>query len=342
MSNQAIPLDILLGILSWLPVKSLFRFKIVSKEWLFLINDPYFIRLHLNQLVKTRNNVNIIVKRRESGELVSLGFASSVNLDDTREFNNAQVLGSCNGILCLINEIRSTLIVLWNISTGEYNVLPYEPVELRSWPQVYRSTLYGFGYDASNDDYKFVRIVQEETNFLGPWLRTDLKVYSLKTNTWRSCKEIPNYYLSNYWGSACTTFVYGALHWLGSKENMCGSRRNVIAFDVATEKHRLIELLNDMERKASNIALAALRGCLCAMATCFDRKVRVWMMTDYGVKESWAIMCYLQDQSLCDAYLKLLLNDMEGEEFKDADRPQLDNYCYFPPVVFTESLVKLG
>ncbi|XVF39336.1 hypothetical protein PTKIN_Ptkin01aG0026400 [Pterospermum kingtungense] len=254
MSNQVIPQDIVLSILSLLPVKSFFRFKSVSKEWLSLINDPYFIKLQLKQSVKTRNNLKIILQEIESDQLLSLGFASVNYLDIPKELSHTKLVDSCNGILCLLDGSqthRSTM--LWNISTGEYKVveLPY------SWHQVNLLTLYGFGYDSFNDDYKVVRIVQKETNCVSgsPSLITEVKVYSLKTNSWRSCEESPNYYI--------------------------------------LEKHHRIELLDNMERQKYNIALGALRGCFCAMATGFDNKVHVWMMKDYGVKESWMLMCCL-------------------------------------------------
>ncbi|XVF39337.1 hypothetical protein PTKIN_Ptkin01aG0026500 [Pterospermum kingtungense] len=343
MSNQVISQDIVLSILSLLPVKSLFRFKSVSKEWLSLIDDPFFIKLHLKQSVKTRNNFKIILKGIVSDELLSLGFASVNYLDIPKELNHTKLVGSWNGILCLLNGSQThRSIMLWNISTEEYKVLPDEPMELPySWDKGYTSSvLYGFGYDSFNDDYKVVRIAQKETKFSVSPLITEVKIYSLKTNSWRSCEEIPNYYvLSNCWGMVDCIFVCGALHWFGR----VGSVKRVMAFDVAVEKHHTIELLDNMERGTYNIALGALRGCLCAMATGFDFKVQVWMMKDYGVKESWTIMHCLQNQHLFFAYLKLLwCDEIKGEEFKD-EASQLEKYRSFaqPVINCTESLVKL-
>lgn len=44
----SLPLDIISYILSRLPVKSLLRFKCVSKSWCSLISYPQFIRMNLN------------------------------------------------------------------------------------------------------------------------------------------------------------------------------------------------------------------------------------------------------------------------------------------------------
>lgn len=49
-----LPLDIIFDILSRLPVRSLMRFKCVSKDWLSLIGDPSFVDAHL-QIAKADN-----------------------------------------------------------------------------------------------------------------------------------------------------------------------------------------------------------------------------------------------------------------------------------------------
>ncbi|XVF39341.1 hypothetical protein PTKIN_Ptkin01aG0026900 [Pterospermum kingtungense] len=242
---------------------------------------------------------------------------------------------------------------MWNISLGESKVLPDEPTEPYVLGEVYREIYYGFGYDSFNNDYKLVRIVQDELSTYDsysespPWFSTEVKVYSLKTNSWRSCEQIPNYHFSqNYWGMEYYTFVCGALHWLGTKEIpwwRTSTRELIIAFDVATEKHHPIELPNGMEDKRFR-ALGAFRGCLCAIIE-NGFKVYIWVMKDYGVKESWTMMHCLPDQSQSVVYLKLLWYDVKGEEFKDEDFPQhwkeFDYFLCPKAVICTESFVKL-
>ncbi|CAK9142904.1 unnamed protein product [Ilex paraguariensis] len=48
VSSCNLPQDLIVEILSRLPVKSLLRFKSVSKPWLALINNPKLISLHLS------------------------------------------------------------------------------------------------------------------------------------------------------------------------------------------------------------------------------------------------------------------------------------------------------
>ncbi|KAL0414846.1 UNVERIFIED_CONTAM: hypothetical protein Sradi_1686300 [Sesamum radiatum] len=59
--------EVLSEVLSRLPVKSLLRFKCVSKFWVELINTPYFISLHLHNYSKQRARVNIIQLLIQSG-----------------------------------------------------------------------------------------------------------------------------------------------------------------------------------------------------------------------------------------------------------------------------------
>ncbi|XP_017981158.1 PREDICTED: F-box protein CPR30 [Theobroma cacao] len=173
-----------------------------------------------------RNNRNIIFKDVESGKLLSVDF-DSIDFQNLKAINNPlkhlsgcgadddygdiQVFGSCNGLLCLINK-RYRIIELWNISTGDYKVLPDELLKVTGasgeiW------YFYGFGYDSINDDYKIVRVAQE-IDSRNHTLISEVKVYSLK----------------------------------------------------------------------------ALQGCLCIITTCFNDEVNIWMMKDYGVKESWTIL----------------------------------------------------
>ncbi|XWS23579.1 hypothetical protein CRYUN_Cryun28dG0027100 [Craigia yunnanensis] len=293
MSNQTIPLDIVYGILSQLPVKALLRFKSVSKEWFCLINDPYFIKLHLRQSMKTyRNNLNIILKENASGKLFSADF-DYVNLDNPRELNHPIKRRPGEELDDDYDNTEVDTRVVEYID-GDYKVLPDQPVEL---PQLQQLTFYGFGYDSINDDYKLVRIVQKIDVSRSLPLISEVKAYCLKTNTWRKGEVIPNYYFHKSWRTS-GWFLCGALHWLGVKERVeerkseCSECLNssVIAFDVETEKYHIIELLDNMKRETYNMALGALGGCLCMITISLDSEVIVWMMKDYGVKESWTML----------------------------------------------------
>ena len=52
-----LPTGIVMDILSWLPLKSLFNCRYVCKTWLQIISDPHFAKLHLS-----RSSMNILIK----------------------------------------------------------------------------------------------------------------------------------------------------------------------------------------------------------------------------------------------------------------------------------------
>ena len=56
-----IPRDIITDVLSRVPVKSLLRFRCVSKPWCSLIDSPHFVKTHLNRSVDNRTNLTLIL-----------------------------------------------------------------------------------------------------------------------------------------------------------------------------------------------------------------------------------------------------------------------------------------
>lgn len=121
MSN--FPVDLIVDILSRLPVKPLVRFRCVSKPWCALIDDPDFIKLHLNRSINTKSHLNLILN---DCSLSSVNFDS---LDNATKLKSPlkwtdfgiEVLGSCNGLICLYNSEED--VCIWNPSTRKHRKL---------------------------------------------------------------------------------------------------------------------------------------------------------------------------------------------------------------------------
>ncbi|XP_047335423.1 F-box protein CPR1-like [Impatiens glandulifera] len=129
-----LPDDIRYEILSRLPVKSLLRFRVISRFWLTLIDSPNFIKSHLKQSVKTKNNLYLILSYYNPG-LFDFSRLCRMDLDSVEalegdgilqlvEINgnpmrhhryNNRIWGTCDGLLCLSNKKQATLS--WNPST---------------------------------------------------------------------------------------------------------------------------------------------------------------------------------------------------------------------------------
>ncbi|KAK4425975.1 F-box protein CPR1 [Sesamum alatum] len=183
-----LPLELLSEVLTRLPVKSLLRFKCVSKFWVDLINTPYFISSHLHNYSKRRRRINIIqlrLQRRYNND----GCFRTLHLDSagnqyTAEARNLTVplydpgdenhyvfvagTGTCNGLLCLW--LPEEPLVFWNPSTHQY----------RHGPILECSTNCGFGYDQNSQDYKFATMIYT----IPIKFRYTCKMYSLKSGSW--------------------------------------------------------------------------------------------------------------------------------------------------------------
>ncbi|XP_026409857.1 F-box/kelch-repeat protein At3g06240-like [Papaver somniferum] len=219
-------------------------------------------------------------------------------------------LGSCNGLLCICcsrydygpYEIFSDGICyhhdsgcccqgqeihLWNPSTKEYKRFPTLPQRPSSYVDI---DSYGFGYDYKFDDYKLLRFIDDDDDSV------DLDVYSLKSNSWKTIQNIPYSPSQYYIGGG---LVNGALHWFASTKAQ--DSKVLVSFDIIYERFKEVSLpqepipnpktdpgisLEDDEPMC-DLAVEVLGGCLCLVYHVFNIRADIWVMQDYGVKESW-------------------------------------------------------
>ncbi|GMY35329.1 F-box protein CPR1 [Fagus crenata] len=278
---SSLPDEVILEILSRLPVKPLLCFRCVSKPWLALIDSPQFIKLHLKQSVKTTTNLSLILS---GGYLYSSDFDSldtAIELDHPLKTPHykTEIVGSCNGLLCLSNTKED--VALWNPSTRKYKKLPVTTLEFA--PDGYdfcQYTVSGFGYDETSDDYKVVRSVRL---YLPDNKPSGSEVYSLKNDSWRRLPDYP--YILRY-KRAFAMLVSGALHWLVTSKAESDRTNLILAFDLGIEEYRLVPH-PDISDIISLMNVGVLGGCLTIYCSHPFSRLDVWVMKDYGVKESW-------------------------------------------------------
>ncbi|KAM1456275.1 hypothetical protein ACFX13_005410 [Malus domestica] len=283
-----LPPEVIVDILSRLPVARLLRFRSIAKPWRSLIDSSYFVHLHLTQSAESKSHLSLILKR--DSDLYCISFDS---LNDAVELNHPlmcysnriRVLGSCNGLLCLCNVAED--IALWNPSTKKYRILPSLPSDRKrdSNMCLCGARVYGLGYHAIQDDYKLVRISQ----FIGLdhlSFHSEVRVYSLRNNEWKRVEDMP-YVLCNT--RKMGILVSGCVHWVVTRnlELDQAATESVIAFDVANETFREVPMPQNMDRKCQ-IDVGCLGGCLCIVAKYEDKDVDVWTLKEYGVQESWS------------------------------------------------------
>ncbi|KAL7243276.1 hypothetical protein ACSBR1_015643 [Camellia fascicularis] len=134
----------------------------------------------------------------------------------------------------------------------------------------------GFGYDSSNDDYKVVRISHHDQD--ANCADNMVSVYTLRTNLWRRIEDSPYEH---------TLHEPGALHWLARKG--VGSNKSIviISFDLVDENFRDMPSPDSVDNFILVEELGVLGGCLCVLVPRYGVYNDVWVMKEYGVRDSW-------------------------------------------------------
>ena len=117
LRNNHIPYDIILNILRSVPVKSVIRFRCVSKSLDSLITTPYFISAHLNHSNNKDSHDNgyvihmpsvIDIYSSSNNNRLVCTIASDCTFDKISKVvlpfdflpGCSRIVGSCNGLLC--------------------------------------------------------------------------------------------------------------------------------------------------------------------------------------------------------------------------------------------------
>ncbi|XP_006360351.1 F-box/kelch-repeat protein At3g23880-like [Solanum tuberosum] len=290
-----LPDEIIIEILLRLPVKSLLKFRCVSKYWLSLLSTPYFINTQIKFSVKKSKNVNLrlVIVASVSGlmgkmcSVYSLDCEnSSVNVDKIdyplkTPFRSAKFLGSCNGLICLTP--MSFKLMIWNPVTGKHKEFQDSFVQCA----VNCYIRYGFGYDYVHDDYKVVKIFSFPRNE-GKY-ESKVKIYSLKDDSWKMGEGFDSGYVNAQSGMC----LNGYLHWevshcpdSGGGGGGSGACSEIMTLDLATETYGVMALPN-CGNGSTSWSLSVLNGCLVACCNYEPDRTDMWVMKEYGVEESW-------------------------------------------------------
>ncbi|XP_076948076.1 F-box/kelch-repeat protein At3g23880-like [Bidens hawaiensis] len=298
------PTEIIVEFLLRLPVKSVLRCKSVCKSWYSLISDPQFVKSHL--AMSTTNNYyrqhrlvfsterNIINVDNSSIFSTNQGTRiESCNLDDVMHdncVNNAleldypfkhlskrvSIVGSCNGLICI--DVDKDVLYIWNPSTRKSYRLPPTGT-YRTHPGFY--VLHGFGYIASTDDYKVVEL----SNCFWNQRKTFVKIYSLKGGNWKNA-FLHGFQFHVDYGKLCN----GALHWAASRSS--SYPWTIVSFDLGNETcGEVLQPVYDAGRK--DLRLGSLKEWLCVLCSYRGISADVWVMKDYGVKDSWTKLVFI-------------------------------------------------
>ncbi|OVA20843.1 F-box domain [Macleaya cordata] len=307
-----LPEEIILNILSRLPVKSLLRFRCVCKSWfkLFSSSDPNFVKIHLNHAIQEKN-FSVMFCR------VTLYSIDCDNDDDDAveidyPFKSSRgyvkILGSCNGLLCVTTDTVNSIICIWNPSTKEYKLISKPPFEINRNIDI----AYGFGYDFKIEDYKLVSIARSGSVDVA----SKAKVYTLGSNSWRNVETSFPFNSLNW--EASGVLVNGVLHWKRSNGIESNAPVVIVSFDIADERFQEMTLPKCLHYN-SDLVVCAVGGSLCIVANSHkDLNVDVWVMKDYGMLESWTKLFTISQQSGIH-YLRPIQSFKNGEILFEAE-----------------------
>ncbi|KAE8733603.1 Uridine 5'-monophosphate synthase / UMP synthase (PYRE-F) (UMPS) isoform 1 [Hibiscus syriacus] len=302
MSGQAafpghITEEILLEIFNRLPAKSLGKCMCVSKAWNFLIKNPFFISSHARHHSKLRcrnNNKNLffVMTARHQVEYSlhfdDQDFSKYTQLEYMPFDNHHFVVGSCNGLLCLIDFQFGFDIVftLCNPIIKKSITLP-KPC-LRHLP--YKISV-GFGFDSVKNDYKLLKITKE--NVLDKFVEVEL--YSFNRNSWRTLAPL-RYGL---YSDDFMVFVNGIVHWIAYErvedQGVYRCKFLIMGFDMKDDVFKEIMLPGNLRNLPNQseiyvIPYEELSSIAVIELGCLHTQCNIWVMKKYGVVETWTKM----------------------------------------------------
>ncbi|XP_051151901.1 F-box protein At3g07870-like [Andrographis paniculata] len=313
-----LPHETIVEILSRLPVKSLIQFTFTCKTLHPLSTDPLLIKLHLSRsdssylIIHSKNPLKTYLYFLHFSDQkiykFETPFASSMS-----EFS---ILGSSNGLLCLIDSLFNRYIYLYNPFTRDYFKIP---TKHDSCGQI---VFHGFGFDPVGCDYKVVKIAycqdeytyhytKEYRGLIGP-LPSFVEVYSKRSNNWTRKGIIP--YTLEIWSSP-GVLVSNKLHWVTvwvKKPNWNHHKRLIVSYNLTDDTiNELVCPCSDFNcilfgKWVCNY-LGVLDKCLCiSVPMREDGAFDVWVMRDYGVDESW-----VKEYSICIHFPGSLISQSE-------------------------------
>jgi F-box interacting protein len=166
------------------------------------------------------------------------------------------------------------MVQLWNPSLRKFEDLP--PV---CDSEIFQM-LHGFGYDPISDNYKVVVVfgyLDREDSIDNDFSLNEVKVLTLGgTDSWKSVSKFP-FAIQSFQRSG--QYVSGTINWSVSM----GTERFIASFNLGNECYQKIDLPDDLGKVDDcKSHLTVFKDCLCMILG-----ENVWVMKEYGNKESW-------------------------------------------------------
>ncbi|PRQ48183.1 putative F-box domain, galactose oxidase/kelch, beta-propeller, F-box associated interaction [Rosa chinensis] len=300
--TEELPEEIIVNILTWLPLKSLIRFTSVSKRLhSIILSDPKFAQ---SQLKAARQQKTLSRRLLVSTDYFPYNCGpqfESLRLDHTSSFGDPssvtklslpfppprfchiKLLGSCNGLVFLvIFSFGEKLFYIWNPAIGLFKQLPDPGFPCTGSLPPVTASFYGVGYLSATDDYKVLAACRDgfhETE-------KEVRIFSVRTHLWESIESLSDVRLGSR-----GTLSNNALHWLNHQ-----NEHEMVSFDLAVQEFRRMALPTFDHDGESLSRLGVYGGCLCVSripeGACDS--IDLWVMKEYDVCDSWSMLFSLK------------------------------------------------
>ncbi|PRQ46156.1 putative F-box domain-containing protein [Rosa chinensis] len=276
-----LPEEIIVQIVTRLPVKSVGRCRCVCKRWRTLFSDSQFAKLHFQCAPKHQTILffrNFDLEILNLSHNLSFGKESLVlrNLNAPFDHQWAVFIGSCNGLVASYlshSFLQQESLFIWNPSTRFFKKLP-------SRGNTSQISIFGFGYVSATDEYKAV---------------INGEIFSSKSESWKRI-ETPRFRIV----SSCGVLFGEALHWLFYPDVERQQVPNLYAFDLEEEEFSVMKLPSALQTHGLRNCFicqggVSCEGCLyvmvkkarwdCGKLTYYE--IDFWVMREYGNSDSW-------------------------------------------------------
>ncbi|XP_047057850.1 putative F-box protein At1g50870 [Lolium rigidum] len=287
--------ELVFEILLRLPVKSVLRFKSVSKVWHAIISDPFFIRAHLQQsasrwrqdpsLLVTPHALNYVIEdeawpttfsnkirfyqwQQPSSEEEPEEEPEELKLvmhggDFLGDFNSVCRFAHCDGLMVAPT---NTKVYLFNPATRDAMTLPYSD---RNKMHRYAVCLpVGFGLDPCTGRHKVVRAFYRSRNPRTGIYAMGMEVFTVgdAPASWRETTADLPYPVAD-WITA--VFVNGALFWVIEKRGLDPNPHSLLRFSLDDETFSVTRLPDSLDPalvESYSFMLDEMHGELCLTA----------------------------------------------------------------------------
>ncbi|GKC88438.1 putative F-box domain-containing protein [Tanacetum coccineum] len=253
MAEYYIPSEIQVEIMKWLPVKSLMRFKSVSKQW---------------ENNHTKLLVSVVV---DDDTLPQHKFSVRAPVDHPKLIGSSQGLFCFHGYSVKRNGYGSTkMAFIWNPKIKKSvgidvpnDALPYSYV-----------TVFGFGVCPYTSDPKLVKIICSRDMWMEcKFIPRRVEVFTLSSGVWRSPHS--NLPRNSIAFTHNQVVIDDLIYWRAV--DMFDDSHLILSFDTITEDFTEL-YLPDGFRRGGDVFISKLRESLAVLEKSDKSNVRVWML----------------------------------------------------------------